>query len=404
MDNYASETMIQAVAMAKESAKRAENEYDRGAAEIKRMASKSIDLFGGNAISSVTEIAVKTRKVNDAYYAAYQTLVKMLDDQCRPLLSQNPDPTAIRQVRDTIKWLNDESEIQTTFTASLNGSTRGDVAANGYVPTIENKMIQMFWENTYANHPDRLIAEATLIVKESEEKVKKEELAKKRNEENENRYNRELEAWDKMRAEIQKQRDEEIEKRLKKRRLDRMADVEKRYNDVVKRARYELKNAEKEKEEAEKLLPTLGFFKFSQKKATKETLARLVLKIVQLNNDIEAAEQLYNEGTASVEQWVEDGRMEIDDQARAKYPMPKRPRKPIVSTDPKKIAEEYIRQDIYDWMEPGEKYTIDRLIEEIPSLYDMTNQRVSACIRQMIDVDVERICDKRVAYFRLIEK
>ena len=51
MGNPASEKLIQAVRSAKSSAADAEREYDRGADRIQRMASRSIDLFGGSAVS-----------------------------------------------------------------------------------------------------------------------------------------------------------------------------------------------------------------------------------------------------------------------------------------------------------------------------------------------------------------
>ena len=111
MSNSASEKLMQAVRLTKESAERAEREYDSGAERVQRMASQSIDLFGGSAVSQVADIASESRKICDALYASYQMLVKMLDEECRPLLDQEPDYRAVREVCNLIKWLNDESEI-----------------------------------------------------------------------------------------------------------------------------------------------------------------------------------------------------------------------------------------------------------------------------------------------------
>jgi hypothetical protein len=53
-------------------------------------------------------------------------------------------------------------------------------------------------------------------------------------------------------------------------------------------------------------------------------------------------------------------------------------------------------------MVEGTLYTITDLIKTIPALADLTNQRVSALVRQLIaDGKVERIEEKRKAYFRL---
>ena len=66
------------------------------------------------------------------------------------------------------------------------------------------------------------------------------------------------------------------------------------------------------------------------------------------------------------------------------------------------IANEGIKKAIVEAMEPGVLYTITDIIKTVPACAEMTNQRVSAIVRQMIGVSVERIEDKRKAYFRVI--
>ncbi len=66
------------------------------------------------------------------------------------------------------------------------------------------------------------------------------------------------------------------------------------------------------------------------------------------------------------------------------------------------VANDGIKTDILDGMVEGTLYTITDLIKTIPALADLTNQRVSALVRQLIaDGKVERIEEKRKAYFRL---
>jgi predicted transcriptional regulator len=65
-------------------------------------------------------------------------------------------------------------------------------------------------------------------------------------------------------------------------------------------------------------------------------------------------------------------------------------------------ANDSIKADILDFMADGGKYTITDLIKSVPSCADLTNQRVSALIRQLKDDGkVVRIEDKRKAYFSL---
>ncbi len=75
---------------------------------------------------------------------SYQALVKEVDDLCRPLLEETPEYGVVSEVRDFIKYLNDESEIENNFSASLNSHSLGDVATRRYFPSVENKMIQKF--------------------------------------------------------------------------------------------------------------------------------------------------------------------------------------------------------------------------------------------------------------------
>jgi DNA-binding MarR family transcriptional regulator len=66
-------------------------------------------------------------------------------------------------------------------------------------------------------------------------------------------------------------------------------------------------------------------------------------------------------------------------------------------------ANEGLKTAIYEGMADGRLYTITELLKEIPECADLTNQRVSAVVRQMIASNlVERIEDKRKAYFRKV--
>ena len=66
------------------------------------------------------------------------------------------------------------------------------------------------------------------------------------------------------------------------------------------------------------------------------------------------------------------------------------------------VANDAIRKEILDNMVEGKQYTITDIIKEIPACADLTNQRVSALMRQLIeDKMVVRTEDKRKAYFSL---
>lgn len=78
----------------------------------------------------------------------------------------------------------------------------------------------------------------------------------------------------------------------------------------------------------------------------------------------------------------------------------------------KQTANEGLKSAILSAMEPNRLYTISELMKEVPELASdpaMTNQRVSALVRQMYDKDnaenpampIVRVEEKRKAYFQL---
>lgn len=63
-------------------------------------------------------------------------------------------------------------------------------------------------------------------------------------------------------------------------------------------------------------------------------------------------------------------------------------------------ANEDYKADILASMEEGKGYTITDLLKSVPSIADLTNQRVSAIVRQMVESgDLQREEIKRKAYF-----
>ena len=63
-------------------------------------------------------------------------------------------------------------------------------------------------------------------------------------------------------------------------------------------------------------------------------------------------------------------------------------------------ANEGYKTAIFEFMEVGKKYTITDLMKEVVELADLSNQRVSALVRQLKEEGlVERIEEKRKAYF-----
>lgn len=68
------------------------------------------------------------------------------------------------------------------------------------------------------------------------------------------------------------------------------------------------------------------------------------------------------------------------------------------------VANEGIKGDIVAGMENGKKYTITDLMKSIPACAELSNQRVSALVRQLVtDGVIVRTEEKRKAYFSLAD-
>lgn len=67
------------------------------------------------------------------------------------------------------------------------------------------------------------------------------------------------------------------------------------------------------------------------------------------------------------------------------------------------VANTGIATAIIEGMEPNRLYTVTEVIKSIPACADLTNQRVSALLRQLVEAGkVKRTEDKRKAYFSLV--
>lgn len=66
------------------------------------------------------------------------------------------------------------------------------------------------------------------------------------------------------------------------------------------------------------------------------------------------------------------------------------------------VANQAIVEGILAEMEVGTLYTITDMIKKLPSCADLTNQKVSALIKPLIGISIERVEEKRKAYFKRI--
>ena len=82
-------------------------------------------------------------------------------------------------------------------------------------------------------------------------------------------------------------------------------------------------------------------------------------------------------------------------------------RKNTVDKKPTKTQQEneVIKTTVLSAMERDRLYSISEMLKEFPVCKDMSNQKLSSLVRQMVlDKQVERVEDKRKAFFRKVSE
>lgn len=402
MNNNVNEKLMQVVQNIEESARRAEEEYERKANALQEKTREKIDLFGNTATSQVIDIVSESRKICDTLYATYQMLIGMLDAQCRPLLEENPGIHRICAVRNLVKWLNDESEIENNFAASLNAHNLGDVANVRYIPQIENKMIQTFWETTYFSHPDRETYEQKQIeiqkahvkaVQKSNEERREEEIVKQEV------YHKNAAEWEISAAEVRKNREEEIQKQLTVEEENLRNEYEDAYNNTLCELNASKKSVEEQCELVRKNLSELTFFQFAEKKQLNDQLKDLEKKLLSIVAELEQVEENHKQILMNVNTKLEEKKVQIQEEVEQLYPLPTKIA-PLYTQRPKTFQDKMVEI----LQKHGGLMTIDEIIQACPEAQEKDFREVASQLRSMIALRVERCEAGRQAYFRALEK
>ena len=341
--------------------------------------------FGKDNIRTIVTDAVKTC---DALYGTYQGLIPKLDAECRPLLQNNPGAVAVRFVLGTIKWLNDESEIENNYAAHYEDIDLGTLVRAKYLPSEANKMIQAIWQTEYLNpdqqadekwaqklaehkrladelerttvrtkeFPDmaerraeqnaeleerrkaeqaRLKADEDRKKKEetkrkAEEKRKKAEAEKRRPqlEADKQKYEKELKKWKTEYESVKTKRSERIKEMIAAEKIALAAAAEERRDNAISAANATIASETTRKQKAETKLASLGAFKFSEKKTQKRIIEDATRLIAEAQAAIPAAQGAYSRDVNEVDQKAIDKEKDFRKRSERELPLPVKPSKP----------------------------------------------------------------------------
>ena len=235
-----------------------------------------------------------------------------------------------------------------------------------------------------------------------EEAQRKEEEEKRRKEE-EAAYHRAVGEWEQKCAAVTAERNAEVEKRICQTQQDIEANAQKTYGEVCRVHRAIIKEQAERKTAAEAALATLGFFKFAEKKNQQGIIEEAVSAIEKAKTTILAAKSQCDSDIATAVQTAQKKKHAIEAAVAEVMPMPPRPKMPKHMI-PQNPNQKYF-DAILNHMVSGQLYSVSDILMGAYGLPDnMTNQRVSAYMRQMVDMGLlVRVEEKRKAYFMLAE-
>lgn len=414
--------MSQIVARIKHQAEQAQVKFDAGAEKLQITSNQSINLFGETATNQVADIAVDARRICDELYATLQMLVRMADEECRPLLSQKPSLFDVRDVAELIKWLNSESEIGANFSASLNSKKLGNVVSGRYIPTMESKMIQSYWETKYDTWADWVcdcgiqvnhVVAPVVRTPDAEKKGNGDSPvlrtlldANKRQDytltEEELAFKREYNCWQDDFAEAEKRREEEIERRIASVRKQIEVPARVKYEETVAAQTKIQQEAKQQISDAQAKIASTNFFQFSVRNAQQTIVNNAHQAYERAASALREVKHDYDKEVARAEQAASRREISIRKEVFDTFRMPQPPKTPasIATLQSSNLA---FQRVLFEEMEPGVLYTMNDIRRECPVTMGLTSQYVAVMVRQMIPDQLERIDKDGKSYFRAIK-
>ncbi len=397
-----SQRIIDIVNRVKARAKRAEERFDTEASNVELLASQTIELFGGQVASSITDVVTKAKAACDTLYAEYQSLVQLLDSECRPLLNDSVSKAAIQAVHDQIKWLNDESEIENNYTASLNTHSLGDVASVKYFPSVQCRSVQSFWEAKCDMFVEKQagIGEARQPLDVNLNEAQKDadfrlpdgylEAAA--------RYKAEMSAWsvevDTINERRKKLLYEQVEA-LKAKLYEKIVD---KYNRDMSAVNEKKEKLTSEKEAAEQKLAQLGFFAFAEKQACRAIIEGRTSELVEAEDEIRDIQAAYVRNEEDIPEELELQEEELKKQIEAENPLPEKPKPEF---DSKQLPNTLIKNAILRELRAYGRMTIADILDKCPECATLSNIWVASLMRQLRNEGKAELCEeKNGMYFR----
>ena len=187
--------------------------------------------------------------------------------------------------------------------------------------------------------------------------------------------------WEEKLHKAEADREAEIRKQLAQTEKTLIAEAEKNLKDHLDQNN-ELREALRQKRnEAEKALAALGFFKFSEKKQNQQIIEDTEIRLAQLDKDDVKLTENHWKRLSGISKEAETQREEIRLRVEKAYPLPVPPEKPENMIP----SQGYMVELILNHMKHGVDYTVTDLIAQIPALSDAGISNVRPALTPLIE-------------------
>ena len=313
-------------------------------------------------------------------------------------------------VSDVIALLNlDRISLTIKVKSCIPKSKRGARARNADVHLdliIKEKKPETPEERAARLEAERVAAEKAK--REAEEAKRKAEEEKARQDAEKKQYELDLASWKKRCDDIKSQRDKKVVEQIQAEKAQLEATAKSKHDVAVAANQGVIDEQTKRKSDAEQLLSTLGFFKFSEKKSQKAIIEDSEKKVADARAAISSAEDEFKASIASSLTNAKKKESSIRSSVEKELPLPVEPEMPAFMQVSKptmtatQTANQGYKGAILNFLANGRAYTITELMENVPEISDLSNMRVSAIVRQMVESgDLKREEIRRMAYFSL---
>lgn len=387
------------ISKAKEKVESAERQFKHESRRIERKSRNSIiDIYN---MSEAVAIVAAAKRATDELYTSYEAVVQIVDMQCRPLLQNGLEASAIKEVADFIKRINKESsELSSNVTGSFNGMALGDMRTEHYVASLESKTVEKFWDVQYSMTSE--VTQAGEVCNTKEEKQSK--SVEEREDRECQQYELDVAAWNTETERIVRIREETLKEKVDAEYRCRLKNIEAERAYSIEQAEAIKRESQEKKEAMEKELTGLGIFELRKKITARQAIKCMIEHISQAEYSIVRAEERYREANQQLASEMEEFKEKVREEIKKAYPLPKEPRKPYAiyqgKTD-RTAGHEILKDEIVQCMDVDKEYTIAD-IQEFPYCADLSLPYIDRAMEELVhESRVGKVVHDRKRYYSL---